>query len=153
MGTYAKDTAVNVQNSQMEIERTLTRYGATGFMRGWDESRAVLAFMVHGKQIRFVLPMPNKEDFARTDVKRIKRSEKAQHEAWEQACRQKWRALALVVKAKLEAIDSQISTFEDEFLAWIVLPSGETVGHAIKPKIEEAYLTGKVSPLLLASGE
>ena len=42
--------------------------------------------------------------------------EKTAHGRWEQACRQRWRALALVIKAKLEAIDAEISTFEEEFL-------------------------------------
>ena len=64
------------------------------------------------------------------------------------ACRQTWRALALVVKAKLEAVDAGITVFEEEFLAHIVLPDGRTVGQFTLPQVESAYLTGKMPKLL-----
>ncbi|MDD3798409.1 MAG: hypothetical protein PHE36_04435 [Novosphingobium sp.] len=67
---------------------------------------------------------------------------------WEQACRQRWRALALVIKAKLEAIDSGISEFDDEFMAHIVLPNGRTVSEEVRPKITSAY-AGEGMPNLL----
>jgi len=72
--------------------------------------------------------------------------------AAEQACRQKWRALSLVVKAKLEAVESGITTFEDEFLAHIVLPNGQTVGEQALPRVREAYATGGNVPLLTFGG-
>jgi hypothetical protein len=51
---------------------------------------------------------------------------------WEQACRRRWRALALVIKAKLEAAEAGITEFEAAFLAHIVLPDGET-GRQLDP--------------------
>jgi hypothetical protein len=69
------------------------------------------------------------------------------------ACRQRWRALALVIKAKLEAVESGIATFDEEFMNWILLPNGQTVGDMIRPKIEQVYLTGELPPLLLGIGE
>jgi hypothetical protein len=60
----------------------------------------------------------------------------------------RWRALCLVIKAKLEAVQSGISEFEDEFLANIVLPTGETVLSSIRPRIAEMYKTGNTIPLL-----
>ena len=51
-----------------------------------------------------------------------------QQSAWEQACRQRWRALLLIIRAKLEAAEAGISTLETEFLANIVLPDGRTAG-------------------------
>lgn len=149
MPQYAADTSVPVSRSQEEIERTLQRYGAQSFMRGWDQQRAVLAFVLEGRQIRFFLPMPDKEDFRLTPGGRS-RTAQSQTEAWEQACRQRWRALALVVKAKLEAVEAGISTFEEEFLANIVLPSGGTVGEWMKPQIVAAYKTGSMPALLPA---
>lgn len=53
---------------------------------------------------------------------------------YEQAGRQRWRALALVIKAKLEAVGTGIVTFEEEFLAHIVLPSGRTVTQDVTPR-------------------
>lgn len=67
---------------------------------------------------------------------------------WEQACRQRWRALALVIKAKLEAVESGISVFEDEFMANIVLPGGRTVSEEVRPRIAAMYEGGPVQPLL-----
>ncbi len=67
---------------------------------------------------------------------------------WEQACRQKWRALYLVIKAKLEAVESGISCFEDEFLANIVLPDGSLVGNFMRPQIEQVYSSGNMPALL-----
>jgi hypothetical protein len=35
----------------------------------------------------------------------------------------RWRALLLMIKAKVEAVESGVVTFEDEWLAHFVLPS------------------------------
>jgi len=67
---------------------------------------------------------------------------------WEQACRQKWRALCLAIKAKLEAVESGISHFEDEFLSQIIDPiTKKTVGELIRPELEQRYI-GKDSTQL-----
>ena len=58
------------------------------------------------------------------------------------------RALALAVKAKLEAVEAGIAEFEDEFLAYVVLPSGETVGDTARPAIAKAYQTGTMQALM-----
>ena len=70
--------------------------------------------------------------------------------AYEQAVRQRWRALALVIKAKLEAVESGITVFDKEFMAHIVLPDGKTVGEHMLPQIESSYETGSMPPLLPA---
>jgi hypothetical protein len=62
--------------------------------------------------------------------------------------RQRWRALALVIKAKLEAVEAGITIFEEEFLAHIVLPDGRTAGEYMVPQIEESYRTKQMPPLL-----
>lgn len=67
---------------------------------------------------------------------------------WEQACRASWRALLLVVKAKLEAVEAGIVTFEDEFLAYTMKPDGETIGEWAKRELP-AVLEGKAMPPLL----
>jgi hypothetical protein len=70
--------------------------------------------------------------------------------AWEQACRSRWRALFLCIKAKLESIESGIETFEDAFLAHIQMPDGKTVAEHVKPNIAIAYQTNPMQPLLPA---
>jgi hypothetical protein len=156
MTRYAQDTEVPADRSRAEIERTLTRYGADGFMYGWEEGgrRAVVGFRIHGKGVRFELrmPDPDAEEFTLTPTGKA-RSSSAAREAWEQAGRQRWRALALVVKAKLEAVSAGIATFEEEFLAYLVLPDGRTVGAHALPAVERAYATGHVPLLLPAAPE
>jgi hypothetical protein len=66
------------------------------------------------------------------------------------ASREGWRALVLAIKAKLEAVEAGITTFETEFLAHIVLPDGRTVGEHAIPKLEET-LRGEIPRLLPAS--
>lgn len=140
MGRYAENTNVSVSSSKGEIERILERYGAEQFMSGWSAEQALIAFTAHGRQIRFVLEMPSREDteFTKTATGK-ERSESASYKAWEQACRQRWRALSLVIKAKLEAVDAGISVFEDEFMANIVMPGGKTVSEHARPMIARAY--------------
>ena len=66
---------------------------------------------------------------------------------------QRWRALLLVVKAKLEAVEAEIATFEEEFLPHIVLPNGRTVGEMALPEIERAYQGGRTPALLLPAAD
>ena len=57
-------------------------------------------------------------------------------------------ALCIIIKAKLEAVESEITVFDEEFMAHIVLPNGETVGSVMVPQIEQAYLTNEMPALL-----
>ncbi|MFZ5667144.1 MAG: hypothetical protein ACOY7L_18165 [Pseudomonadota bacterium] len=104
------------------------------------------------RQVCFVLPLPNRnaEEFIAYSRggRRVERSQDAANKQWEQACRQRWRALLLVIKVKLEAVECGISEFEDEFLANIVLPDGQLLGRAIRPQIAASYETGNMPPLL-----
>lgn len=119
-------------------------------MYGWKDSKAIVGFQMNGKQIKFVLQLPDKNDreFTHTPSRGSLRSPEQQEATYEQAVRQRWRALALVIKAKLEAVEAGITIFEDEFLAHIVLPDGRTAGEYMIPQIEEAYQTGRMPPLL-----
>ncbi len=146
---YAAGTDVPTDRSRAEIEKTLRRYGATQFLYGWTGQRATVGFTAHDRNIRFELPLPDSADpeFTRTDTGR-QRSDTAAADAYERAVRQRWRALALVVKAKLEAVACGIATFEDEFLASTVLPGGMTVADTVRDRVSEAYSTGQVPALL-----
>lgn len=151
MSRYASDTSVSCDRSKTEIERTLNRYGATCFQYGSKPDRAVIQFEMHERRIRFNLPLPGpKEALRLSKLNRvIEEHQSVLDRRLEQLQRQRWRALALAVKAKLEAVASGITTFETEFMAHIVLPGGQTVGEEILPRIDEAYKTGKVKPLML----
>ena len=134
----------------------MTRYGATEFVYGTKPEWAVVAFKMVGRQIRFMLPLPDRNSPEFTEYQRgystYQRTPEATYKLHEQAIRQKWRALALVIKAKLEAVESGITEFEDEFLAHIVLPNGQTMGEFAKPQIAQAYESGDMPPLLTDQG-
>lgn len=153
MTRYAANTEVSSIKSRMEIEHTLTRYGADQFVYANSAERAIIGFAMKNRQIKFILAMPRRDSPVFTTFKRggnvHQRTESAAAEAYEQAIRQRWRALALVVKAKLEAVDCGISTFETEFLAHTVLPDGRTVGEFMLPQVQAAYDSGKMPGLLL----
>lgn len=147
---YAEGTKVDSGASRAEIERTLERYGATSFAYMRDQGRAAIAFTVHGKQIRFVLAMPDPQDrsFTHTPSTSRPRTAAAAHAEYQKAVRQRWRALALVVKAKLEAVNSGIFTFEQEFYAHIVLPGGETLYERTHAQVDAMIESGESMPLL-----
>lgn len=152
MSKFAAQTTVSVNASKAEIERIVERYGANGFMSAWSADKAIIAFAMAERQVRFVLQMPARDDPEFTEYTRgysvQQRTQDAAAKLWEQACRQRWRALALVIKAKLEAVESGISIFEDEFMANIVLPGGRTVSEEVRPSIAAAYSSGQVQALL-----
>lgn len=152
--TYASKTQVSSEKSRMEIEQTLTRYGATHFAYMSDPERAAIGFQAANRRVRFVLPLPDPKsrEFTHTPGRDQIRKPAAQREAYNQGVRSRWRSLALCIKAKLEAVESGITTFEDEFLAHTVMPDGRTVSEHTLPMIANAYETGETPPLLSYGG-
>lgn len=131
--TYAQNTKVPVAQTKAEIERTLKRYGADRFAYFTESGKAIIVFEAHERRLKFDLPLP------------VGKGEKE-----EMAERQKWRALLLCIKAKLESVESKIETFEEAFLAHVVMPDGRTVGSYTQPAIAAAYDGGEMVPLLPA---
>lgn len=118
--TYAENTKVPVVRSRDELERTLERYGADQFAYGTDGEEWIIRFRAHERFVQMRIDKPDDE----------------------RAQRQRWRALVLVVKAKLESIESGLETFEQAFLANVMLPNGATVGESVEGWIDEAYTSG-----------
>ena len=149
MARFAEGTTVSVEKSRAEIEKLISRYGATSTAFMNAPGRSVVCFEASGRRIMFELKLP---DIAETRFQKDGRGSPMgpakKMEKWEQACRQSWRALALVIKAKLEAVETGITSFEDEFLAHIVMPDGQTVATHIKPRIAEAYAGGQMLALM-----
>lgn len=134
--TYARYTKVGTDQTRIEIERTLTRYGAKSFAYFTEEGRAIVVFEAHDRRIRFDLMLP---DGKTVNVDQKKRSA--------------WRALLLCIKAKLESVESKIESFEEAFLAHVVMPDGLTVGQHTKAQIGQAYKDGSMVPLLPSPGK
>jgi hypothetical protein len=128
MPEYAHRTKISADRTRLQIEELMRKRGADQFFSGADTNRAVLAFRLHTRHIRFTLPLETKLST--------------------QQANSRWRALLLVVKAKLEAVDIGIITLEDAFLANTILPNRQTVAEYLAPQIENTYNTGKMPPLL-----
>lgn len=158
MAKFAQNTDVSVEQSEAEIKRTIARYGATSFMSGYQGNRAVVAFEMDGKRIRFNLNLPeaSAQEFTTRRANQHEGSSVPQNpekanQLWQQACRQRWRALLLLIKAKLEAVEGNITTFEEEMLAHIVMHDGRTVAETILPDLPAALERGGSLPPLLGT--
>jgi len=147
---YAKDTSVAVSKSEAEVKAVIRRYGATSFASFETAAAAMIAFEMQGRRVVFKLPLPDRRSrqFTETPSGKWARSEKQAEQAWEQACRSRWRALLLCIKAKLESVEAGIETFDDAFLAHIQMPDGLTVGEHVRPNIALAYENNEMQPLL-----
>jgi hypothetical protein len=131
---YAARTKVPVDQTRIEIERALKRYGADRFAYMGEPGHAAIMFEAKDRRVRFRLPLPKDVTPTKTD----------------QLHRQRWRALLLCIMAKLESVQSGIESFEDAFLAHVVLPDGSTVGEHTKPRIAALYKGEPLQPLLPA---
>jgi hypothetical protein len=124
--TYAVRTKVPVTKSKTEIEAVLVKHGAKKFAYYIEPNRASVVFEASDRRIRFDLPLPEGE----------------------QKQRERWRALLLCIKAKLESVESRIETFEEAFLAHVVMPDNTTVSEGLIPQIRIAYKDGSMPTLL-----
>ncbi|MFC4225459.1 hypothetical protein [Lysinibacter cavernae] len=149
LANYAAKTDVQSDKSRIEIERTLERYGATHFGYMSEPGSATVAFRMDDRQVRFSLPLPPKDSREFTHHSRGARTASAAAAEYEQAIRQKWRALSLVVKAKLEAVASGIAEFDQEFFAYVVLPSGQTVYEQTHEQVSRMISSQTPGPLML----
>ena len=132
---YASRTEVPTAKTRMEIEQLLVKHGAKNFVFMHGDERALVIFELHDRRIKFALPL------LRLDT-RLKPTRS------EQFLRSRWRALLLCIKAKLEAVESRIETFEEAFLAHVVMPDGHTVYEHTQPTISQVYANGEMQPLL-----
>lgn len=137
---YASGTSVAAERSRAELEKLLVKYQANAFAYAWHGATVMIGFQRQGRNIRIYLPMPNVTDRDLTHTPTgQRRTDANQHKAYEAEIRRRWRALLLIVRAKLEAIESGITSFDDEFLPHIVLPNGQTISQHLQPQIALAY--------------
>ncbi len=128
----------------------MRRWGADGFMSSWEGTLSSIAFKYKGLEARITLAMPDRdsEEILYTPAKRLLRAVAEQERAYDQAVRQRWRALLLYIKANLEAIDSGIISFEQAFLPHFVLVDGRTVTDSLMPQIYSALEGKELLPML-----
>lgn len=142
---FAPKTTVSHIKTRGQIEKEIEKYGCKGFQYYDGATEQHVGFEIEDRKVAFELPIPDPQDeeFTHTATG-IKRTAKQALCAWEQIRRQRWRALLLSIKAKLEAIDCGISTVHEQFLGETVLPNGQTVNQCILPTITHACETGQM---------
>lgn len=141
MRRYAEGTSVPVDRTRGEVEKLLRKHGASGFLFGEEHGKALLAFGMRDRRLRFIVPMPEPNK-TRSNERQVAAE-----------VRRRWRALLLVLKAKLEAVASEIVLFDEEFLAHIVVNGNTTIGDHMIPQMKTALASGKLPPLLGEGGE
>lgn len=153
MSTFANGTSVPAARSRAEIEETLRRYGADSFGYMTDKEKATIGFQTKGRCIKLTVALPTTANLPKREGPlRHKPYTDTQVQAWlEMEYRRRWRCMLLVIKAKLEAVESGIAIFEDEFLPYIVTASGQTVAEVLRPQLQDIS-DGRTMPMLLAEG-
>lgn len=138
---FAEHTRVPVAQSRADIEHLLERHRAKSYGTAvdYDLLKARVQFKLHDRVVRFLMALP--------DPKKLGGGER-----FAQAERQRWRALLLVIKAKLESVESGIEAFEEAFMAHIVMPNDQTVAELVQPFITSAYTDGRMPRALLPQG-
>lgn len=137
MPLYAENTRVPVTRSKAQIEETLTRYGIEEFGFGVSPRGSGILFKKDGRCYKLNVPNPDRNKFN-------------YNTQYEQAIRQRWRILLLSLKAKLEEVEAGLTSFEDQFLAYMALPDGSTVGDFMKlPENLERLAETKMPKLLM----
>lgn len=161
MTAYAETTTVPIDRSQAEVRSILNAHGCTKFLLADEGATSIIRAVLEKKgagtvQLAFKVSLPAGAEFAkfkdRYGYLRSRTPESA-HKEWTQECRRRWRCLVVVLKAKFAAVESGIESFQDAFLANLVLPSGETVGAWAGREIGPAIAEGRMpAQLRLESG-
>jgi len=128
---YAARTDVPIARTSLEISSLLDKHKASSVATFRSAAGASIVFEMNDRRIRFDLPLEISSD---------KRAD--------QINRSRWRALLLCIKAKLESVESGIETFEESFLAHVVMPDGKSVHEHVGPGIASAYRGEPLRPLL-----
>lgn len=150
---YARGTSVSADRTESEIKQLLRDHGATriGTAEEYEPPRRVVYFELAGRQIRFVLRLPQIEEFAtlnRGVVAPRARTTQEQRQAYEQEIARLWRSLLASIKAKLVSIADGIETTEEAFHAHIVMADGQRLVEWTAPQLAVMYESRRMPPLL-----
>lgn len=151
---YAKGTDVTVRQSLAELEDLIERFAGnqpSGFGYATQGRVTTVQFEIRNRRVRLSIHLPDLETYRMVGINQHVRAQRTDAEtkaAWQREVNRLWRSLVDVVKAKLVAIDDGITTFEAEFLANLVLPSGDTIGERMAVDLETTLRTGELPPLM-----
>lgn len=145
--SYAQTTTVAFEKSIAEIIALVKRREATQIGQFEGDDFFAVQFKLDDRLIRFRLPLPALSEMPLRDGRGVVLGPAQRNEKLAQARRSRGRALLLVIKAKLESVESRIETVEEAFLANIVRPGGQTVYDSIRGQLVMEYQTGAPGPV------
>jgi hypothetical protein len=150
VSSYAEGSSVPITRSIGELDKLVAEYGATGFAYGRDDTAnaATVMFRIGDRTIRFRVAKPDVEQFRRTPSTKAWRTPTDAQRHADAEERRRWRAVVLVVKALLVAVHDGIITLSDAFLAFTVLPNGQSTGEYLAPQLDTIYASNAMPPLL-----
>lgn len=144
MASYAT-TQVTVEKSQGEIRKLLTKHGASQFQFsegvGPNDSWWVGVTFVHDDHlVRVAVPLKDMDEGELSGkVRRARTKTRAEFiaEHNDQEGRRIWRVIYWSLKARMEAVEEGLESFEQAFLAHMVDPgTGQTIWDVIRPHVE-----------------
>lgn len=141
---YGKDTEVPFERSIAEIVGLVRQAGADEIRQTDGRGQFILEFAMSDRLVRFRVRFPTATEI--DDLKGPRQDHARVAEQWR---RQRGRALLLVIKAKLESVESGVETFEEAFLSNVVLHDNHTVYERVAEPIALEYRTARPSPLLI----
>ena len=138
MRRYAEGTTVSVNASQGEIAGILMAHGVK--KQGWMSSPDgdELMFELGGHSFRFQIFKPTM-----TEIRVLYPNARDERAKLDGEWRRRWRANVLLLKAKLEFIDSGDTTLERELLPYMLTASGQTVGDLVTAGKLQMFESGK----------
>lgn len=157
-------TTVPVDKSQGAIRQLLVKHGADQFTfgdGGGPVAWAGIEFAHAGLLVRMRAPLKVDEDELRQTWEKHRRNQGKKTEVeWrrqhvEQEQKRIWRVLHWTMKARLEAVEERVETFEQAFLAHIVDPAtNRTLYERLQPALERGVFdVGGPGMLELGTGK
>jgi hypothetical protein len=136
MTRYAEGTTVSVESSRGEITGILAKHGVTTMAWGAGPGGDQLQFELNGRRYKFFIERPTarilwevwKEEGKTERVLKYLPNESQVAAEW----RRRWRAIVLLIKAKLEFSSGGDTTIEREFMPYLVMASGQTLGEWVE---------------------
>jgi hypothetical protein len=145
---YAEKTEVAFEKSIGEIVGLVRKHGAEQIGQMENPGDFTIGFRLADRLMRFRIVFPSINDMPTHDGRRQPLSAAQRRERLEQWKRQRARALMLVIRAKLESVESGIETLEEAFLANVVMADGKTMYERVAGPIALEYETGRPALLL-----
>ena len=109
---YAETTKVPFERSIAEIIGMVRKAGAEQIGQMEDRDYFAVQFTLGDRMVRFRVPFPSFDEMPKRDGRNHTLSQSQREGKLDQARRQRGRALMLVIKAKLESVESGVETMD-----------------------------------------